>query len=247
MIRPLQVRPRLARLGVLPVVRRMPLSAVVQLGYSSQLGQDVLVDRLLGARRNGVFVDVGAHDGLTLSNSVFFERERGWSGVCIEPSPAVFPRLVAARQAVCVNAAIGPTEGTADFHMIAGEGEMLSGLSAGYSPRHRRRLRRDANTAVASTTPVPVRRLDSVLREHRIDRVDLLSIDVEGGEAGVLDSVTLSEFATQFVIVENNYSSFGIRRRMWRQGYQLLLRLGWDDVYVPRVWTLPAGDDDVAG
>ncbi len=239
-----EVRRRLLRFGPLPAVGRIPVEAVAQLGYSSQLGQDVLVDRLLAGRRDGVFVDVGAHDGVTLSNSYFFERERGWSGVCIEPSPEVFPRLAAARSAICVNAAIGPRGGTAEFNMIEGEGEMLSGMSSAYSARHRRRLQADPNAAASTAVTVNVRRLDEVLREHWIHRVDLLSIDVEGGEAGVLDSITMAEFSVEFVFVENNYSSLAIRRRMWKQGYQLLMRLGWDDLYVPRGWSLPSGPDD---
>ncbi len=233
-------RTQLSRVGVLPALRRMAAADIAALGYSSQLGQDVLVDRLLGGRRNGVFVDVGAHDGTTLSNSLFFERERGWKGLCVEASPAVFPTLQAARTATCVNVAIGARAGTADFTMIDGDAEMLSGLTSGYSRRHRARMLRDSAASNAVSVRVPVRRLDDVLREHGVEKVDMLSVDVEGGEVGVLDSLRLADFRVEIVVVENNYSSRALRRRMWRQGYQLLLRLGWDDVFVPRVWTIPS-------
>ena len=44
--------------------------------YASQAGQDLVVDRVLSHKRGGTFVDIGAYDGVTGSNSLFFERNR---------------------------------------------------------------------------------------------------------------------------------------------------------------------------
>jgi hypothetical protein len=41
---------------------------------------------------NGTYVEMGAADGKSVSNTIFFERHLGWSGVLIEPS-AAFERL----------------------------------------------------------------------------------------------------------------------------------------------------------
>ena len=49
--------------------------------YVSQAGQDMVVDRVLGGKRGGTFIDVGGYDGTTGSNSWFFELWRGWYGV----------------------------------------------------------------------------------------------------------------------------------------------------------------------
>lgn len=56
----------------------------------SQLGQDKIVDEYFHGKRNGVFVDVGAYDGVTFSNTLMLGREGGWTGVCIEPLPDNF-------------------------------------------------------------------------------------------------------------------------------------------------------------
>ena len=45
------------------------------------------------ACRHGTFVDLGCYDGVTYSNTWYFERVLGWSGVCAEPNPDVFPRI----------------------------------------------------------------------------------------------------------------------------------------------------------
>ena len=47
----------------------------------------------LRASRHGTFVDLGCYDGVTYSNTWYFETKLGWSGVCVEPNPAVFPRI----------------------------------------------------------------------------------------------------------------------------------------------------------
>ena len=55
--------------------------------YASQAGQDVVVDRLLSGKTGGIFVDVGGYDGVTGSNSLYFEQFRGWSGLIVEAVP----------------------------------------------------------------------------------------------------------------------------------------------------------------
>jgi hypothetical protein len=73
-----------------------------------------------------------------------------------------------------------------------------------------------------------MRRLDTVLRDAGMDQVDLLSIDVEGGERGVLDSIDLQTFDVAAVIIGNQFHQWSIARWFRRQGYRLI-----DELYVP--------------
>ncbi|MCH7535874.1 MAG: hypothetical protein IH948_09075 [Bacteroidetes bacterium] len=62
--------------------------------YYSQLGQDRFLDEeIFKRKRDGFYVDVGAVDGLHFNNTLFFERERHWKGMCIEPNPIEFRKL----------------------------------------------------------------------------------------------------------------------------------------------------------
>jgi hypothetical protein len=63
--------------------------------YYSQIRQDRYIDFFFSKKRNGVFVDIGANDGVTLSNTYFLEKERHWTGICIEPIPSSFEKLKA--------------------------------------------------------------------------------------------------------------------------------------------------------
>ena len=57
--------------------------------YESQCGQDkFLIQKVFKRKKRGYFVDVGAHDGIYISNTRAFEVGLDWTGICIEPSRA---------------------------------------------------------------------------------------------------------------------------------------------------------------
>src|SRR5258708_30218490 len=83
--------------------------------YSQHRQDRIVYETFFRDRRDGVFVDVGAYDGETFSNSLFFEETLSWRGLCIEPLPDAFARLAARRAATCVNCGASNFEGTANF------------------------------------------------------------------------------------------------------------------------------------
>lgn len=48
---------------------------------------------LLEEKQNGIFVDVGAHDGIAWSNSLILEKEFGWTGLCIEGNFDLYEKM----------------------------------------------------------------------------------------------------------------------------------------------------------
>jgi hypothetical protein len=54
----------------------------------STAGQDEAVHRLLHEKHGGFFVDIGAGDGMTGSNTLWLERQHGWTGLLVEADPA---------------------------------------------------------------------------------------------------------------------------------------------------------------
>ena len=62
--------------------------------YHSQDGQDLYLDKhVFKGLKNGIFVDIGANDGITINNTLFFEKVLGWNGLCIEPNDNYFNAL----------------------------------------------------------------------------------------------------------------------------------------------------------
>jgi FkbM family methyltransferase len=177
--------------------------------YYSQINQDrILNEEVFCGMRNGVFVDVGAHDGISFSNTLMFERELGWTGMCIEPNPDVFPRLIENRSAICLEIAIAKHKGKLPFVKVGGRPQMLSGLYQSMDFRHRDRIERETkehNTS-HSVLDVNVRPLASVLSEHGISEIHYLSVDTEGNEADILASIDFDAVNIHVITAEANYN-----------------------------------------
>lgn len=218
-----------------PIVDR---ESLVAQGYSSQLGQDLFLDQFLfREKREGVFLDIGAHDGRTYSNSLFFEVQRGWNGVCVEPNPAVFHSLVINRRTPCVQAAVCDAS-SAEVDFLAPSSpdiDMLAGLKDTYGRRHLRRLEQEsaASNSHVRTIKVPSVTLMDLCHTFAIRQVDVLMIDVEGAELQVLASADWSMFRPRAILLESNYGSRAPIAFLRKRGYQLLARIGWDRVFVP--------------
>ena len=223
-------------LGRADPFRRLERDALtVRPPYHGQYGQDEIIDRdLFRGRRGGVFVDIGAHDGVSFNNTVYFERSLGWRGLCVEPIPDVFAELEKNRAAVCVRAGIARSRGVREFLRVTGYAEMLSGIADVYDPRHLDRIRKEVaeSRGTMTTIDVPCERLDTLLREHGFGSVDLLSIDVEGAELEVLESFDLRRVRPSVVCIENNYRDRAIWRAMRRAGYRPYARIRQDEIYL---------------
>lgn len=204
--------------------------------YFSQYGQDRYLDgEVFKGKERGFFVDIGANDGVTFSNSLFFEKERKWDGVCIEPLPAVFQKLTGNRSCRCYECAISDGEGEADFIHVDGPPEMLSGLEKNYHRRHLRRVKRElrrCGRGERKVITVRTRTLQSIMGEMGVDRVDFCSIDTEGSEMSIVKSIDFDRIRIECLVIENNYRTMALGWHLRTRGYVKLRRLGKDEVFL---------------
>jgi Methyltransferase FkbM domain len=104
----------------------------------SQFGQDTFIDQhVFNGMRDGVLVEIGANNGVALSNTLFFERRRRWKGICIEPSPDQFAKLKTDRKCLCINACVAPTPGVGQLTLVHGQAHQLSVFSLIISTKNR--------------------------------------------------------------------------------------------------------------
>jgi FkbM family methyltransferase len=181
--------------------------------HHSQHGQDRFVDEHFRHKRNGTFVEVGAHNGLFLSNSYYLEKERGWTGLCVEANPSVFTELLHNRPSAINEccAAYDRDNVTLPFVMLSGHTEMLSGVKSSYYDDHQARIVKEVAEHGGESTEiqVPCCKLDTLLLKHGITHVDYLSIDTEGSEIQVLRGLDLERVAIELISVEVNYNDQG--------------------------------------
>ena len=198
--------------------------------YTSQAGQDAVVDRILGGKRGGTFADIGGYDGVTGSNTLFLEQARGWTGVLVEPVPAQLAKARALRTCPCHGLAVAATEGEADFIEVAEGYTQMSGLADTYDtgllsqvradPRHRERRFR-----------VQTRTLSAILTDAGIPHPDFVSLDIEGGEEAVLAAFPFDAHRVGIWAIENNTATPAIGEIMRRTGHDLIEFCGPDEIW----------------
>lgn len=203
----------------------------------SQYGQDEAVVALLAGQRGGYFVDVGASDGSTVSNTLLLEKKFGWTGICVEPNPAFFARLEHNRSCVCVPWCLDEVNREADF-LFAGT---LGGLVGSYHPTvlqmARRAIRERGAGApeLSGTTSVNTRTFLDLFTAFGVPSViDYLSLDTEGSELRLLRSFPFDKYRFRVLTVEHNWlpARAEIRRLLGVWGYRCVAGLGCDDLYV---------------
>lgn len=203
-------------------------------GGSGACGQDLLVADLLENKRDGVFVDIGANDGLTISNTRYLEKELGWSGIAVEPIPSVFETLKANRNCTLVNGCVTTESGMGRFFEVVGGPHMLSTLAIHNIGLTARRLRKNAVRQNAKIREIDVRcfTFAELAEKHGVREIDFLSVHTEGGELEILKSIDFSRFPTKVVSVENNYYTPEIRSHLESQGFFYLGTFKVDEIYL---------------
>ena len=144
--------------------------------------------------RSGTFVEIGAFDGVNLSNTYMLERCYDWRGLLIEANPENFRRLrtLSGRSAAMVHSAVCERRGTVQLGG-AGETSVQSGVarSAWATKNFPSNL---------TSNEVPCEPLGDLMRTHGVHRATLLSLDVEGAEDLVLATVDPRRF--RVILVE---------------------------------------------
>jgi FkbM family methyltransferase len=156
------------------------------------------------------YVDVGANDGLIVSNTAYFDLVLKWKGICIEPHPGAFSELIKNRtNSINLNICISDEEGEVDFCAVSGYAEMLSGIEKCYHPDHKKRIESEiekhgGNKEILKIISKPLRQ---VLSENKVKKVDYLSIDTEGSELQILKSIDFDIVDIRVISTENSSKS----------------------------------------
>ena len=211
--------------------------------FRSQFGEDVYVWELLGPRRVGFYIEVGAFDGLDQSVTWAFEQ-MGWTGLLVEAIPERAQQCRTRRpKSSVVHAALGERGGpdSIEFTVVEGAG---SAAMLSYDPKGSRTTEHleTIRTLGASTRTVrvPMRTLDNLLDELAAqgrgptDGIDFAVIDVEGAELSLLKGWDLERWRPRVLIVEDNTMGrdAAVLEYLRSRGYTDVMPLGLNIVFV---------------
>jgi len=210
--------------------------------FHSEYYEDYILSSVLDGVASGTYIDVGANHPIEDNVTALF-YERGWHGITIEPQPEYIPLYAKLRpRDVHLNLGIASAGGTLTFYRVTdppgGNGTYASGALSTFDPAVAERWRR-AGLAVRERT-VPVTTLNKVLEQRPLEEITILSIDVEGFEKQVLESIDLRKHRPLVIVVEaclpgTDVPSYEIwEGLLLRAGYAPAMSDGLNRYYVPR-------------
>jgi len=182
--------------------------------FHSQYNQDkFLENNIFKGYKNGIFVDVGAHNGKSINNTLYFEEKNNWTGINIEPIEKIYNKLKINRpNCINLNYAVSNNDGETEFVLNTGYSEMLSGIKNTYDKRHFNRLQKELEEFGGNSKIINVKtkKLETIFKENNYSHVNYLSIDVEGAEFEVIKSINFEKVFIDVISFENNYKDTSI-------------------------------------
>jgi FkbM family methyltransferase len=184
----------------------MPPAHVIELlkmvpHSQAQLRQDFFVLSELGMKRGGFFVEFGAASGKELSNTWLLEKHFGWSGILAEPAKCWHAALAANRNCIIEQDCVWKSTGDQLEFLQTDQPEL--GTLAGFQDVDGHAKSRDSSKRYRVKT---VSLGDLLLRHNAPAELDYLSIDTEGSEFEILQSVDFARHPFKTITCEHNFT-----------------------------------------
>ena len=158
---------------------------------------------------HGFFIEAGANDGISQSNTLYFEKYKKWGGILIEPIPDLAKKCVVNRpNCIVENSALVPFDFNDDF--IEMRYSNLMSLVKGAMKSEEEELKHvNKGCAIQGVesyeVKVPANSLSNILKKHGVETIDLFSLDVEGFELSVLKGIDFDRHHPKWMLIESRY------------------------------------------
>ena len=173
-----------------------------QKGFS-QLHQDSWVVSETNGKRNGFFVEIGAFDGTNLSNSLLLERDYGWSGILVEPSPAFTIPILSTRKAKLCAQPVDSQSGNTVTMLFMTQKPEVSAISRVANNDRNAEQRKKEHVQIEMST---IGLMDLLVKYNAPDVIDYISIDTEGNEFDILENFDFRRFDIRLFSIEHNFT-----------------------------------------
>ena len=208
----------------------------------SQLNQDRNVISFFNNKKNLFFLEIGANDGINLSNTYLLEKKYAWDGICSEVLPDKFKQLQENRNVKCDNLAVF---NKSDLELKFTVSNLHSGiteyLKKGKTKAEKKILKNKKKKCKEPEKTKQEISVKTITLEDLLDKynapntINYFSLDTEGSELQILKSVDFTKYKFQYINVEHNYIEprrSEIRKLLQNNGYLYMGQNKWDDDYI---------------
>ena len=166
--------------------------------YNSQILQDFIILQLLNTNEsknlafNGFFIEAGAYDGQTMSNTLYFERFHNWTGLLIEPSKTNYDKLLGVnRKAHSINCCLTSSSESHKSYLIeAGPFSVITTQN------------KNNNIIVCHSLDRILKKLTKILNKKL--HISYLSLDLEGQEKSIVETFPWKKYDIKLISIEYN-------------------------------------------
>lgn len=193
---------------------------------SSPANEDQMLMQWFRNICGGTYIEMGANDGITFSNSFVFNRALEWKGVLIELSKDKFDEATTNRPNEIARIHAGVCSTPQTLHSV--DDGLTGAIWEFTAPSFRDIFWKDLKFDDERVTEVECDTLDSLLLKHvpEVTYFDFYSLDVEGAELSVLESIDFNRINFGVIVVEaddnNPMKNLAVRYFLENKGYSFL-------------------------
>ncbi len=216
---------------------RLPLADSHEYSFYGQDEEDrYAFETFFRNTTGGTYLEIGALDGVALSNTLFFARQKGWKGILIEPGKDMYQHLVKNRASdVCVNAAICPKSTSLHYVEDYAVGGIIEFMSDDFRKQHH------AGVNITDLPVLPCVPLSLLFTKLGVQQIDFFSLDVEGAELQVLSTIDYSSTQIGVLVVEADATSTAkdkaVRELLSAEGFKLHAHITRNDWFVHKSYS----------
>lgn len=202
--------------------------------FKATIDRYELNEKYFKNKLNGVFIELGAIDGIYISNSKYFEDNFNWTGILIEPNLHDFNKLQKNRpNCILFNNIVSNSKDELDYiYLDSSQSSAVSGIKQ-YMPESLWKKYYE-NQSYYTTKIIP-KSLSEIIKSTNFKYIDLLSLDVEGGELEVLESWDFS-IPIKIILIEMTFDNIikndKCRIILQNNNYKLDFIYGRDELYI---------------
>lgn len=193
----------------------------------SQFGEDMIVRSLVNDKKNGFYVDIGAHHPVYYSNTYHF-YQKGWSGVNIDAAPGSMDLFKSLRcRDKNLEICIGPNRDQEIEFFVFDQPALNT-----FEPEMAARAQQTSK--LLGTHKIKTKTLEQTLSEvvPENQEIDFLSIDVEGLDEMILRTNNWKKFSPKIIIFESHSTTIEnikidkLTNYLSEQGYVIVGKAG---------------------